>query len=104
MQESDLKTVSTTDLLKFVSTIMPKDYALSVKPEVNYISSVPREEDQLPPPEVPIELTSEAQVDPPENAQSTDEQTLSDTRPIPSEEPIADDIKQELPVSEVSVS
>jgi len=53
MHEKDLSTVSTTDLLKFVATIMPKDYALAVRPEVNYISNVPREEDALPAPEAP---------------------------------------------------
>ena len=44
MHEKDLSTVSTTDLLKFVSTIMPKDYSLAVKPELNYVSNIPREE------------------------------------------------------------
>ena len=51
MHEKDLHTVSTTDLIKFLATIMPKDYSLAVKPEVNYISNVPRDEEALPPPE-----------------------------------------------------
>jgi len=60
MHEKDLATVSTTDLLKFVSTIMPKDYSLAVKPELNYISSVPRDE-ELPAPEQTVALPIEAE-------------------------------------------
>jgi len=54
--EKDLSTVSTTDLIKFLGTIMPKDYSLAVKPEVNYISNVPREEL----PDVTPTITAEA--------------------------------------------
>lgn len=43
-KEKDLESVSTTDLLKFLAQIMPKDFGLSVHPpQVNYISNIPRE-------------------------------------------------------------
>lgn len=45
MREKDLDTVTTTELLKFLATIMPKDVGLSLQvPQVNYISNVPRQE------------------------------------------------------------
>jgi hypothetical protein len=45
MREKDLESVTTTDLLKFLAVIMPKDVGISVQaPQVNYISNVPREE------------------------------------------------------------
>jgi hypothetical protein len=48
MHEKDLESVTTTDLLKFLATIMPKDYELSLHPpQVNYISNVPREPERL---------------------------------------------------------
>jgi hypothetical protein len=49
MHEKDLDTVTTTELLKFLAAIMPKDLGISVQaPQINYISNIPREE--LPPP------------------------------------------------------
>lgn len=48
MHEKDLDTVSMTDLLKFLATIMPKDNSLKVEvPHVNYISNVPRDTPEL---------------------------------------------------------
>ena len=44
MHETDLNTVSTTDLLKFLASIMPKDFGLAIQaPQITYISNVPRE-------------------------------------------------------------
>ena len=43
VREKDLETVSTTDLLKFVATIMPKETTLGVAP-MKYISNIPREQ------------------------------------------------------------
>lgn len=81
--EKDLKTVSTTDLLKFVATIMPKDYALAVKPEVNYISNVPREEDALPEPAPAQTLIEDVVVE----DKVLDEQPIVEE--VPKEEPSA---------------
>jgi hypothetical protein len=46
--EKDLKTVSTNDLLKFLSSIMPKDGMPTQATQINYISNVPRAEESLP--------------------------------------------------------
>ena len=44
MHEKDLSSVSTTDLIKFLGTIMPKDLSLGFqRPQVTYISNVPRD-------------------------------------------------------------
>ena len=47
MKEKDLQTVSTTDLLKFMAAVMPKDWVQIHAPQVNYISSIPREEESV---------------------------------------------------------
>ncbi len=45
MHETDLETVSTTDLLKFLATIMPKDLSIAASSsQVQYISNIPRQE------------------------------------------------------------
>jgi len=44
MHEKDLESVTTTELLKFLAAIMPKDVGISVQaPQINYISNIPRE-------------------------------------------------------------
>ena len=58
MHETDLNTVSTTDLLKFMAAIMPRDWIQMNAPQINYISNVPREEiieQMIPPMETPAE-------------------------------------------------
>lgn len=53
--EKDLHTVSTTDLLKFLATIMPKDLGIKVTPpEINYISNIPRDTPTLPQEQRPL--------------------------------------------------
>lgn len=58
MHEKDLETVSTTDLLKFLAQIMPKDLTLSATSSegpMQYISNVPRDEIEDKVMEVPAE-------------------------------------------------
>lgn len=43
LKEKDLETVSTTDLLKFLAQIMPKEMQVDTG-HVTYISNIPREE------------------------------------------------------------
>jgi hypothetical protein len=46
--EKDLQSVTTTDLLKFLATIMPRDaFGIAVNPQINYISNVPRQVEQV---------------------------------------------------------
>lgn len=56
-REKNLDTVSTNDLLKFLASIMPKDYLNAQQAtQINYISNVPREEEV---PEVSIQPLTE---------------------------------------------
>ena len=43
MHETDLKSVTTTDLLKFLASIMPRDFISLQAPQITYVSNVPRE-------------------------------------------------------------
>lgn len=49
MHEKELESVTTTELLKFLSSIMPKDFISVQVPQINYISTVPRD--------VPLQIT-----------------------------------------------
>lgn len=52
MREKDLSTVSTTDLLKFLASVMPKEGTNLANANVTYISNIPREEEKKEIPEV----------------------------------------------------
>ena len=46
-REKDLESVTTPELLKFLASIMPRDFLTVQAPQVNYISNIPREQDVI---------------------------------------------------------
>ncbi len=56
--EKNLESVTTTDLLKFLATIMPRDaFGIAVNPQINYISNVPRQVTEAEQPPLLVEKT-----------------------------------------------
>ena len=63
LREKDLETVSTTDLLKFMAAVMPRDWIQMNAPQITYISSIPRDADvELAPESLPDKSQEEQPV------------------------------------------